>query len=137
MTRFSDPGFPWQRLLLMILAAWLVFAVAGCVETSQEELVYDFFGEWFGDMHERRQQSRERGVYDEEAEAVAGAWDIIDTAYETDKLMEEGRQKEDPAKMNEAIARRPAAWTYRVSRSALALQLGDVGTCNSSRSSAY
>ena len=61
---------------------------------------------------------------------MLGAYAVLVNICQADKLMDDGRRAEYPAKMDEAIRKRPDYWTYRVPRSVLAFQQGVEQTYN-------
>lgn len=119
-----------KKIMLGLLALLLAMPLLGCglLEPDQEQMVQEFFVEWYGGQIRRQAWATLTGTRDPESEAVIGASMVIMNLHEADKLMEEGRRDEDPTKMDQAIQRRPEDWTYRVSRAALALQQDDLDT---------
>jgi hypothetical protein len=98
--------------------------VAGC-EEGDEAFVRDFLIDWALD----NPASTMGGFFGvgegNEVTAAVGALETIDNVNKADALMDEGRDKRDTAKMDEAIKLRPRDWTYRTSRAVLALDQGN------------
>jgi hypothetical protein len=118
-----------KKALVILLALWLTLSVSGCDSGKpQTELIKDFFRDYGFTLLGRQFTAATRLERDEEAEAVLGAAALIATLLAADKLMDEGRHKEDPEKMDQAIRMRPGDYTYHISRAALALQRNEMVT---------
>lgn len=103
----------------------MVVVLAGC-EAGDEAFVRDFLLDWAAN-NPGSTLGGLIGVGDgNEVTAALGALSTIDNVNKADALMDEGRDKHDPAKMDEAIKLRPKDWTYRTSRAVLALDRGDL-----------
>lgn len=116
-----------MRRRIGFLTALLVMSVtlAGC-EEGDEAFVRDFLLDW-ATNNPGSTLGGLLGVGDgNEVTAALGALSTIDNVNKADALMDEGRDKGDPAKMDEAIKLRPGDWTYRTSRAVLALDQGDL-----------
>jgi len=61
-------------------------------------------------------------------DAAVDAADVVMKFQQAEDLMAKGRKNSDPKSMDSAIKLRPNDWTYELSRSHLALQLGDMDT---------
>ena len=133
----------WPWVVLLVAMSVLLLAVSGCELTPEDRaLVRSFAEDWARSA--RVSPVTEDGSLDPEGlwnlgsrfltgssgdEIADAALDTIDTIASIskgDNLMGEGRRDRDGTKMDEAIGLRPADWTYRVSRAALALEEGDV-----------
>ncbi|MHB9031750.1 MAG: hypothetical protein ACYC6L_01755 [Anaerolineae bacterium] len=133
-----------KRISLVITALWLAWACTGCdilFNKSQKELVTGFFTTWYIQSYAELNLARVLDVTpDKQAvqfdRAVSGVTQVINTLIESDKLMGEGWLNLDPAKMDEAIQKRPGDFTYRSGRAALALMDGDLATYNRQRAEA-
>jgi hypothetical protein len=123
-----------NKAALITLSLWLMVSCLACWDDSESQdqtaLVMDFFQTYKTDLAVRAGEGLFNGNHYaiEEAAAALGAYSVIDNLFQADKLMDEGRREEDPAKMDQAIKMRPDDWTYRTSRAALALQRGEMIT---------
>ena len=114
-----------RRLGIAGLLLALVTVLAAC-EEGDEAFVRDFLLDW-ATNNPGSTLGGLFGVGDgNEVTAALGALSTIDNVNKADALMDEGREKSDPAKMDEAIKLRPGDWTYRTSRAVLALDRGDL-----------
>jgi hypothetical protein len=115
-----------RRAGLACLVLAMSVAMAGC-EEGDEAFVRDFLIDWAAN-NPGSTLGGLIGVGDgNEVTAALGALETIDKVNKADALMDEGRDKGDPGKMDEAIKLRPSDWTYRTSRAVLALDKGDLG----------
>jgi hypothetical protein len=122
-----------RKVALLTLALWLMLSCLACWDDegrSQTDVAVDFFTTYKEDLPGRVLAGLAKGDTSaaEEAKAALDAYGVIDNYFQADKLMDEGRRDEDPAKMDQAIAKRPDDWSYRISRAALALQNYDLDT---------
>lgn len=115
------------RRLAAFLCAAVVF-LAAC-EGGDIAVIKDFVQQWILD-HPAQLASAKFGIPsgDNLVDAAVEGYDAVKDLKKADDLMDEGRAKQDPAKMDEALAIRPHDWTYELSRGSLALQLGDMAT---------
>jgi len=62
-----------------------------------------------------------------DADAALGTVKMVINFAQAESLMDQGRKKDDPALMDQAIELRPDDWSYRVSRATLALKDDQLG----------
>ena len=142
------------RTVVIALLCAFALAIAACQFTPEDkELVRSFVEDWARskDVHPVKEDGSLSwsGLWnagsrivtgssgDPEADAVLDAYEMIKNLNEADKLMDKGREERDPVAMDQAIKKRPGDWTYRVSRSALALEQGDLATYEAEEEAAY
>lgn len=112
-------------ILLFVAGAALL---GGCSEVD-EAMLNDFVTSWVLDNADKVFSHTAFGSSgDPTVDAVLDARSVLGSIEKADKLMDEGRNKRDPAKMDEAIELRPNDISYRAARAALALEQGDMKT---------
>ncbi|MBI4318813.1 MAG: hypothetical protein HY675_10005 [Chloroflexi bacterium] len=132
-----------KRAIVIAMVGFLLVGLPACTQ-GDVDLVIDFIEEWarYKKIHPTNADggvnlegvaniaTREMGFStgDEEADAAIDAGKVIHNLQEADKLMDEGRQNRDPAKMDEALKKRPDDWSYNLSRANLALEQGEMNT---------
>ncbi|HSO28758.1 MAG TPA: hypothetical protein VLS28_02535 [Candidatus Sulfomarinibacteraceae bacterium] len=99
----------------------------GACSGDDRELAQAFIQEWAVD-HAGEIAMHRLGLSDGDSyvDAAVDAADVVTTFQQAEDLMAKGRRSADPVAMDSAIKLRPYDWTYELSRSNLALQLGDM-----------
>lgn len=135
-----------RRFLLILLVMGMLVALVGCdlLEGSDRAKVQAFAEDWLRSKNMNPQ--KEDGSIDwgaagnlawnyltqdsgnEVVNAVLGAYELIDELHQADSGMDGARRSGDVAAMDRIIAENPDDWGYRVTRAAVALQLGDMAT---------
>lgn len=114
-----------QRILALLFVIFSLL-LGGCSEVD-EAMLNDFVTSWVIDNADKVFSHTAFGSSgDPTVDAVLDAKSVLGRIEKADKLLEEGRTKRDPAKMDEAIELRPDDITYRAARAALALEQGDM-----------
>lgn len=115
-----------RRLAVVLIIA--AITVLGC-EEGDIAVAKDFVTQWALD-HPVQIAKAKVGLDtgDNLVDAAVGGYEAIEGIKKADELMDEGRDKSDPAKMDEALKLRPNDWTYQLSRADLALRMGDMVT---------
>ena len=135
-----------RKILLAVLLLGLALLLVGCDSPGDKALIEDFIESWMKSkqMHYADEEGNVDlvGIWnigkrivtgksgDEETDAVLDAYQMIDQMHKADTLMDEGYDQRDADKMDQAIEMRPGDWTYRVARSGLALEQGDIDLYN-------
>ncbi len=106
----------------------IAFVAMAC-EAGDIALVKDFVQQWALDHAGQIVKAKAGfGSGDNYVDAALTGYEAVEEIHKADELMEAGREKQDPKKMDEALTLRPRDWTYQLSRSSLALKLGDMTT---------
>lgn len=112
-----------KRIVALALSALMLF-LTGC-SAEDRQLLIDIALSW---AREHAAEIASYGLWgstgNDEVDAVLGARSVIDNLNTADQLMEEGREKGDLSKMEEAVKKRPGDYTYRTSYAAALLQSG-------------
>lgn len=128
-------------LLLAILI--LMTSLASCTEGGKE-LLMGFVQEWINTKFDidttdtsligRAEAAvrianllTQRSTGNPDADAALGTVKMAMNYAQAESLMDQGRKKDDPALMDQAIQLRPDDWSYRVSRATLALKDDQLG----------
>jgi hypothetical protein len=142
------------RIVVIVLLCAFALAIAACQFTPEDqELVRSFVEDWARskNLHPIKEDGglSWSGIWnagtryvtgstgDPEADAVLDAYEMIKNLNEADKLMDAGRVNRNAAAMDQAIQKRPGDWTYRVARSALAIEQGDLTTYEAQGQAAF
>ena len=125
-----------KKCVLILSVAFISIFLQGC-SLSDKELLRDFAQAW---AEANAVKIGVRTLFgssgDDHVDAALDAYDSIKPLMEADKLMEEGKKSHNMEKMDEAIDRRPDDWSYRVSRSVLHLEQGDISRFDEDRTKA-
>ncbi|MFH1650682.1 MAG: hypothetical protein ABID87_01050 [Chloroflexota bacterium] len=131
---------------ILLVISLLPLGFAGC-GTAFEDLFIGILVEWAnaqgvnpttpGGAVNLAKRTASGSTGDEEADSAIGLIKTIHAVQVGDRLMDEGREERDAAKMDEAIERRPKDWTYRTSRAALAFEQGDYTTAHRQSQEAF
>ena len=121
-----------RKALLVLVCAWLLVGSLGCdilFAGIPEFVLMRYVQAWADADAPRAALGGATGrTGNGDVDAVLGTGNLVGNALEADKLAEQGVAEGDPAKIDQAIANRPGAWYYRVSRAALAVEQNDVTT---------
>lgn len=113
-----------HRLVGFLLLATLAL---GACSADDRQLAQAFIQQWAID-HADEIAMRKLGLSDGNSyvDAAVDAADVVMNFQQAEDLMAKGRKNSDPKSMDAAMKLRPKDWTYELSRSHLALQLGDM-----------
>jgi len=116
------------KLFLLILILLFPILLTGC-SAADEEMLNAFVLDYIVSNADKvAARALFGGSGDDWVNGVFDIKEIMDKLQKADKLMDEGLQENDPAKMDEAIKLRPDDWSYRTTRGAFALGNGAVDT---------
>ena len=112
---------------LVALAAAAVLVLAACSEDMT--MAQDFIKTWAAD-HALEIGAAAAGIPsgDPMVDAAVQGGGVVKSMVEADALVEEGWQTGDPAKMDQALTKRPRDWSIELSRANMALAKGDMPT---------
>jgi len=115
-----------HRLVGSLLLATLAL---GACSADDRQLAQAFIQQWAID-HADEIAMHKLGLSDGNSyvDAAVDAADVVMNFQRAEDLMAKGRRNSDPKSMDAAMKLRPNDWTYELSRSHLALQLGDMDT---------
>lgn len=113
-----------HRLVGFLLLATLAL---GACSAEDRQLAQAFIQQWAID-HAGEITMHKLGLSDGNSyvDAAVDAADVVMKFQKAEDLMAKGRRNSDPKSMDSAMRLRPNDWTYELSRSHLALQLGDM-----------
>jgi hypothetical protein len=115
-----------KKSMLILSVAFILIFLQGCT-LNDEEFLWDFALAWAeANPISAASRALTGSSGDDQVDAALDAYDSIKSLREADKLMERGKVFRDFTDMDDAIDKRPNDWSYRVSRSVLHLEFGDI-----------